>query len=59
MQSSKLSKSKVNSIINKKNWTYVPGPRMGTNNFMYGVELGSLKASKKVKIITQGKKNGF
>jgi hypothetical protein len=59
MQSKKLSKNKVDSIINKKDWTYVPGPRMGTNNFMYGVELGTLKTSKKVKIVTQGKKNGF
>jgi len=33
-----------------KNFTYVSGPRMGTNNYMYGVELKkSLKPKKSSK----------
>lgn len=59
MSSGKISKNKINSIINKKTWTYIPGPRMGTNNFMYGVEITGFKKSNKTKIITQGsRKNG-
>ena len=52
----RIPSKQIKSIMSQKQWTYVPGPRMGTNNFMYGVELSSFPSSKKTKIVTQGGK---
>ncbi len=40
-----ISSDRVKSVMAQKTWTYVPGPRMGTNNYMYGIELKDLKKS--------------
>jgi hypothetical protein len=38
-----ISPKQVQSVMAQKSWSYVPGPRMGTNNYMYGIELKDLK----------------